>query len=143
MTHRLNRDREMRMVGNAHRYGIDLVGHPVEHGPEILETRNFREHIDNLLRMRSTHIHIAQGDHLTKSGLIQLLGDLASSLSDTDKRDLNSLIRAHLPNSGMRFRDPKRRNRRQGGKRQRPFQERAARDFCRFHDVVRFNVIGR
>ena len=65
MCHRLNRDGEVRMVRHTNRYGINLVCDAVEHRSEILETFRLGEHIHDLLRMRSAHIHIAEGDYIT------------------------------------------------------------------------------
>jgi len=56
MSHCLDSDREMGMIRSSYGYGVDLVSHLAE----ILETRNLREHRNNLLSMRSPHINIAK-----------------------------------------------------------------------------------
>ena len=68
--HGFNSDREVRMVGDTHCNRIDLVCHLVKHLPEVLETRYFREHRDQFLRMLGSHIHITEGDYVTQSGIV-------------------------------------------------------------------------
>ena len=92
--HRLDRDREVGMIRHAYAYGIDLVRHPVEHRAEVLKTGRFREHVDNLLRVRGSHVHVAESYYVTQTCVIQFLGDLAPSLSDADERYIYPVIGA-------------------------------------------------
>ena len=82
------------MIGKAYADGIDLVRHPVEHRAEVLKTGRFREHVDNLLRVRGSHVHVAESYHVTQTCVIQFLGDLAPSLSDADERYIYPVISA-------------------------------------------------
>ena len=130
MRHSLNRNREMGMVRHAYRYRVNLARHLVEHRTEVLIAGNFREHMDNLLRMFCTHIHIAKSHHVTKPRVVQLFGNLATAVPNTDECDIYTVVSTYkriLRPGTCLSRNPKRRNGRNGRKRQCLLQERTAR----------------
>ena len=113
MSHCLDSDREMRVVRYTDCYGIDLVGHLVEHLTEILETRYFREHRNKFLSMRRTHIYITKSNDFTQTCFIQFACDLTSTVTDTDKSDSHFFVGADKRNArhGIGLgRNPERRN---------------------------------
>jgi general secretion pathway protein D len=64
-------NRKMRMVGNANQNGINLVGHFVEHHPEILETRYIGKFFEHFFCVRCSHVGIAKRHNITKPSVVQ------------------------------------------------------------------------
>ena len=60
--HRVHRRAEVGMVGDPDQHGVDLVGHPVEHLPEILEARKVRKALKRLFGVRSPDVGVAERD---------------------------------------------------------------------------------
>ena len=58
-------DGEMGKVRHANGYRVDLIGHFVEHLAEILILLGFGEQLHVFLRLRCSHIYVAQGHDIT------------------------------------------------------------------------------
>ena len=91
LAHGEHRDREVGVVRNCSCNCFELISALVEHLAIVTESLGLGIHPEDLLALRSVDVHVAEGDHVDHAGLGEFADDLLTTVTYSDKGDLDLL----------------------------------------------------